>query len=65
MPMHGLVQDSPIIYVAKKATRKARRAAKSEQVEIFTPEFKALCSKWLDEKLKAMTAKAEAKRRAK
>jgi hypothetical protein len=65
MPMYGLVKDSPVIYVAKKATRKARRAAKSEQVEIFTPEFKARCSNWLDEKLKEMTAKTEAKRRAK
>jgi hypothetical protein len=67
MPVHGLVQDSPVIYVAKKATKKARRAAKSEQVEVFTPEFKARFTNWLDkldEKSKAMAAEAKAKRRA-
>jgi hypothetical protein len=67
MPVHGLVQDSPVIHVGAKVARRARRNAKRERVDFFTPEFKARFSSWLDEldeKSKVMYAEAKEKRRS-
>jgi hypothetical protein len=67
MPLHGLVQDSPVIHVGAKAARRARRSAKHEHVAFLTPKSKAIISNWLDElseKSKVMYAEAKEKRRS-
>jgi ethanolamine utilization protein EutA (predicted chaperonin) len=43
---HGLVKDSAALYIGAKMVKKARR--KSKDVEVFTPEFKALVKEAFD-----------------
>jgi hypothetical protein len=54
---HGLVPDSPVLYAGVKMTKKARR--KSKDVEVFTPEFKARFTNWLDAKYEEAKNKKE------
>lgn len=65
MAFKGLVKDSVGLYIVTKAVKRARRRSKRQDVECFTPEFKARISNWLnelDERSKVKYAEAKEKR---